>query len=131
MTDQEIIDVVKARQEGKTIQRLVLGEWIDDTSGVWDFLNYRYRVRPEKYYRPYKTPEEVFEAIKLHGGCNGSGGYVKQGNTYRYLKKFTVMENGEIVYSFSGWNSSTVRDWESIHKLVEWADGTPFGKLEE
>lgn len=68
MTDQEIIDVVKAHQNGKLIQyKGTDGIWHDCIDKpMWDF-RIDYRVKPELKYRPYKNAEELDEAIKEHG----------------------------------------------------------------
>lgn len=80
---------------------------------------------PEPIYRPYKTLEEVIEAIKEHGN------YIKDGNTVRILKKFTLMEDGSIRYKFSDYVESG-RAWEELCKRITWAaDGAPFGVKED
>jgi hypothetical protein len=60
MTDQQILDVVRAHQEGKQIQQSRLeynnGEWIDCHYGPgWNFANFSYRVKPEP-----KIPREFW-----------------------------------------------------------------------
>ena len=49
MTNQEIIDVVKAAEAGKTIQVADrhFGNWIDTSFPNWDFKGKKYRVKPE------------------------------------------------------------------------------------
>lgn len=48
MTDQEIIDVVTAHKNGKSIQMSILnGEWVDCDFPMWNFVGCRYRVKPE------------------------------------------------------------------------------------
>lgn len=128
MTPDEMIAVIQAYKDGKTIEFKYLNSREDETwhvadPPIWNFFACMYRVKEEteQRYRKYLHVDEVLQAIKKHGG------YVKEGNTYRYLKKFTVQENGEIVYSFSGWSSTSVKDWESIHERITWADGAPFG----
>lgn len=125
---KEAIKVMQAFVDGKEIECKRDGDTVWEGGMIypgwhWDTRNYR--IKPEPKYRPYKSAEEVLEAIKEHGG------YIKEGNTYRFLKKFTIQENGDIVYSFSGWGSTTVRTWEYLHDKIVWANGTPFGKLEE
>lgn len=75
MTDQEIIDVVKAHQEGKKIEfrwdprfQLKANDWVLCTEyNMWDFSIYEYRVKPEPKFRPYKNAEEFMEARRTHG----------------------------------------------------------------
>ena len=82
-----------------------------------------YRVKETEKYRAYETVEELLEDMKIHGH------YVKEGNVYRFIKKFTVCNNGEIAYTLSGWSSTSVHTWEAIHDKIVWADGTPFGRI--
>lgn len=123
---KKAIKVMQAYVDGKTIEFNPVGsdDWIEEDNPNWNYNYFNYRIKPEPHYRPFKNAEEVMEAIKQHGP------YIKENNTYRYLKKFTVMENGEIVYSFSGWSSTSVKTWNEVYSLITWADGTPFGKLE-
>ena len=132
MTIDEMIAVLQAYKEGKTIECHPISDitgWYkllnNGAKPEWNFGKYEYRIKTEPHYRPFESAEEVLEAIKEHGS------YVKEGNTYRLLKKFTAHEDGTITYTFSGWSSTTVRDWDAIHDKIVWADGTPFGKLEE
>lgn len=76
-------------------------------------------------YRPYKDAKEVLDAITAHGQ------YVKDGDTYRLLKKFTLMEDGSIRYKFSGMRDVAYIEWKQLYNRLTWADGTPFGVLEE
>ena len=70
MSDDEIIAVVQARKEGKTIQfKYIYGrqEWHDTTSNspVWNFHERQYRVKPE----PPKPRE--FWITKCNDVANG------------------------------------------------------------
>ena len=48
MKTQEMIDVLKAYQEGKTIQYVDDdSEWVDIDNPSWDFYSTNYRVKPE------------------------------------------------------------------------------------
>lgn len=121
-TTEEKIAVMQAYAEGKTIQERYLNrEWVDSQSPVWDWTMYSYRVKQESKLRKYNNAVELLEAIKEHGH------YVKEGNAYRLLKKFTICGDGEIVYTLSGWKATTTRDWDAIHDGITWADGSPFG----
>ena len=129
-TTEEKIAVMAAYKEGKKIERQVIGEqywmvWNIREEPHWNWELCDYRIKEEPKYRPYKTIEEVLEAIKNHGH------YVKDNNTYRILKKFTLLEDGDICYHFSGWTSTAVRTWDYIHDKITWADGAPFGVMEE
>lgn len=125
------IEVEMAYLDGKEIEYNRIDNdkpnWKSVSIPIWDWDSFDYRVKPEApkpKVRPYANADEIMQAIKEHGG------YVKEDNTYRYIKKFTCHETGHITYSLSGWGSTNTRDWESIHDKIVWADGTPFGVLE-
>lgn len=65
---QDKINVMQAFIEGKEIEyrHICLNNWADNKSPLWQWGRYEYRVKP--YYRPFETIDEVFEAMKLHGG---------------------------------------------------------------
>lgn len=58
MTNEQIIQVVKAHSDGKQIQLMSGCSWFDIPDPGWDFFRQEYRVKPEKKFRPWK-PEEV------------------------------------------------------------------------
>lgn len=128
MTIDEIIAVLQAYKEGKTIEFYdsSAGKWIECINPVWDFEHIKYRIKPENsiklepHYRPFESAKEVMEAIKEHGvwvktssGCRM--GISQFNNTTiwfgvaRYGRSFKVAFDG---YYFE-------------------KDGTPFGKLVE
>lgn len=133
-TTAEKIAVMQAYERGEKIictilatnKRIVAQKGKTDEVPGWNWAAFNYDIAPKLNIRAYKNAEEVLAAIKEHGG------YVKEGQTYRYLKKFTICEDGSIAYSFSGWNSTSVRVWETMYDKIVWADGAPFGvKIEE
>lgn len=70
MTNEEIIAVVKAASEGKTIEckAKVCGDtWEDIDDPNWNFDCFDYRVKTEPRYRPYKSEAEAFAEAKKHG----------------------------------------------------------------
>lgn len=66
---QDKINVMQAFIEGKEIEyrHICLNNWADNKSPLWQWGRYEYRVK-QKNYRPFETIDEVFEAMKLHGG---------------------------------------------------------------
>lgn len=65
---QDKINVMQAFIDGKEIEfrQISSYKWFDDKNPIWLWGIYEYRVKP--YYRPFETIDEVFEAMKLHGG---------------------------------------------------------------
>ena len=66
---QDKINVMQAFIEGKEIESRHVGlcEWAYTPSPLWQWGIYEYRVK-QKNYRPFETIDEVFDAMKLHGG---------------------------------------------------------------
>lgn len=122
MTTQEMVDVMKASEEGKTIQCRVsnnsFAEWKETNLPLWDWVKYVYRVKEEPKYQPFTTAEEVFEAIKAHGDWLKSsiGDYVK----VLAIHSSTI----ETFYNATSFN-------EILEQGYTFADGTAFGRLEE
>lgn len=122
MTDEEIIAVVSAKMEGKTIQicSKISGTWRDCASDPeWNFSEFNYRVKMEPRYRPFKSADEVMAAIKKHGD------WVKREGRHIRITEY----DDEFVWRGSQTIGSTYM-W-AFDNLIFANDGTPFGKLVE
>lgn len=119
MTDEEIIAVVTAHKEGKTIEVTSKGElnWEVTSNPCWDFVCFDYRIKPEPHYRPFKDAKEVMEAIKEHGD------WVVGFNILRIVE----ISKGAI---WAGAKPQP-KDFEEAFREYTFADGHPFGKLVE
>lgn len=80
MTTEEMCEIMKASTEGKSIEVRHKNDkdtdWTDITFPCWNWVDYEYRVKPEKKeptYRPYKTIEEMSEHIKKRFDENYGG----------------------------------------------------------
>ena len=72
MKVSEQIAIIKAYQDGKTIERRAFftSAWksIDNIENYqFNFSEYEYRIKQVPKYRPYKSIEEAFQAAKEHG----------------------------------------------------------------
>lgn len=72
MKVSEQISIIKAYEDGKTIERRAFftSAWksIDNIENYqFNFSEYEYRIKPEDKYRPYESVEEAFQAAKEHG----------------------------------------------------------------
>lgn len=70
MTDQEIIAVIQAHIDGKSIRKCLHDSelWVDVSNPLWDFVNGDYRVKPE----PPTLP--TFDEVELAIRANNMGG---------------------------------------------------------
>ena len=72
MKVSEQIAIMKAYEDGKTIERTIRdeSEWksLEYVENYpFDFSYYEYRIKPEDKYRPYESLEEAFNEAKKHG----------------------------------------------------------------
>ena len=72
MKVSEQIAIIKAYQDGKTIERRAFftSEWksIDNIENYqFNFSEYEYRIKQVPKYRPYDSVDEVFNEAKKHG----------------------------------------------------------------
>ena len=60
-TTKEKIEVMKAYEEGKTIEHKNKDgdKWFEVSTPSWNWRDYDYRVKEEPKYRPYKDTEEM------------------------------------------------------------------------
>lgn len=126
---QRLMPIFQAMAEGRTIQFAANGNsWTDidgDEEGL--FLDtliatpQRYRIKPEPKYRPFKDAEECWQEMQKHQPfgwvkCKGDGS----------LGLITLIINEESIYINSIGSNS-----ERTMREFTFADGTPFGILEE
>lgn len=66
MTTQEKIEVMKAYEDGKTIQSYDIEQdkWVNCHNPTWNWLGFDYRIKPESKYRPYKDTDEMIADFK-------------------------------------------------------------------
>ena len=119
---KQLLPIIKAYAEGKTIQFLNGGKWYD----VYDTDFYQspdvYRIKPEPKYRPFKNQEECWKEMHKHHDF----GWVKFCSSICFIQNISS-------------NGITVIDCEEICSLgfegcfanMKFADGTPFGIKEE
>lgn len=120
----ELLPIIKAFSEGKVIQVEQKNGWVDaDWANVSfdDYPSYKYRIKPEPKYRPFKDAEECLKEMLKHQPfgwvkCKGDGS----------LGLITLIINEESIYINSIGSNS-----ERTMREFTFADGTPFGILEE
>ena len=112
-----MIAVMKAAQEGKTIQwaNAEENDWEDCPHPSWDWANFDYRVKPEPKVRPYENAKEFVEAMREHGPM-----FTNDGKTFHLPFKACYDRCDSL--SFEGWIS-----YISLSESYKWQDGTPCG----
>ena len=120
----EHIKVMQAFVDGKAIEERRISfdhtEWIDNNNPEWRWDKFDYRIKPEPKYRPFKDAEECWKEMQKH-------------------QPFGWLSNGELLF-----NIISIGAGITIHNCISncgysfksavsltFADGTPFGVLEE
>lgn len=121
---KELLPIIKAFAEGKVIQVKDNNVWKDvDNNHNCVFLpdSYEYRIKPESKYRPFKGAEECWKEMLKHQPF----GWVKCKEDGS-LGLITLIINEASIY-VNGIGSNSERTMRGF----TFADGTPFGILEE
>ena len=125
-------ELYSALAEGKTIQVLIKDdEWkdikIDELKHLQDY--YKYRIKPEPKYRPFKSLEECWEEMLKHQPF----GFVKS-KVKGYFHHIGLVqwssELEDVMITFAT-SEQLARSSRSLFEDFIFADGTPFGIKEE
>lgn len=118
---KELLPIIKAYAEGRTIQYYYEGEgWIDVTPNeVADFSDNpsKYRIKTGPTYRPFKTKAECWQEMQKHQPF----GWVKS-KFLKHFKYVVQITDNSCVFSHSFGNT-----FDDMYKEYTFADGTPFG----
>ena len=67
---KELMPIIQAFAEGKTIQYydslIDIADWEDCENPNFENLTYKFRIKPETTYRPFKDAEECWQEMKKH-----------------------------------------------------------------
>lgn len=117
---KELLPVIQAFAEGKTIQVKVTDNRWYDWKNKTDELNFEsghqnYRIKSEPKYRPFKTQEECWNEMLKHQPF----GWIKNecGNIFNIIAIFkeSIKLNERDTY------------YSELFKQFKFIDGTPFG----
>lgn len=120
---KELLPIVKAFAEGRTIQLFGRDGWTDlDKNFIFD-INYRYRIKPETKYRPFANEEECWRVMQKHQPF----GWVKDKEDGAYVMVTKVSDGRDDMAINGNYN------WrlDGLFEYFTFADGTPFGIREE
>ena len=113
---KELLPIIQAFAEGKTVQFLDGGKWADVYETDFHESPVKYRIKPEPKYRPFKSQEECWQEMSKHQPF----GWVKSTlfKDLALVKKVTTLYveiNRDII------------DYKDTLEKFTFADGTPFG----
>ena len=67
---KELMPIIQAFAEGKTIQYydslIDIADWEDCENPNFENLTYKFRIKPEPTYRPFKDAEECWQEMLKH-----------------------------------------------------------------
>ena len=124
---KELMPIIQAFAEGKTIQYydslIDIADWEDCENPNFENLTYKFRIKPETTYRPFKDAEECWQEMQKHQPF----GWVKDKKDGHHAL-ITAVDDDTCGMSLNGnaaWSLSGIMD------LFTFADGVPFGVKEE
>ena len=128
MTREEVkkmLPIMQAYAEGRTIQFLDGGKWLDLCESDFYESPERYRIKPEPKYRPFKTNEECWNEMQNHQPF----GWLKskKNGRLRCIGEVSWSDEFETVHIALSTCESLSRSANSMFDEYTFADGTPFG----
>ena len=116
---KELLPIIQAFAEGKTIQFKTKDRpWFDLLDNNLEMREvFKYRIKPESKYRPFKTQKECWQEMHKHLDF----GWVRLKINSNLYHIDTVGGNNLIYVD------NTYKGFKSIFQSFEFTDGTPFG----
>ena len=118
---KELLPIIKAYAEGRTVQYYYEGEgWVDvKPNEVADFSDNpsKYRIKTGPKYRPFKNQNECWEEMQKHKPFGWIKDIISNHNVIHIQKEGITTHNGTSNVNFSFRNAFNMK----------FADGTPFG----
>ena len=122
---KEILPIIQAFAEGKTIEyRGLGGEWKAAHTPTWSSHLF-YRIKPEPRYRPFKTQEECWQEMQKHQPF----GWLKskKNGSFCCIGEVSWSDAFRDVHITYSTNESLAHSTISVFNEYTFADGTPFG----
>ena len=121
---KELLPIIQAFAEGKTIQLFTNGIWEGAENPSFEELS-RYRIKPEPKYRPFKTKEECWNEMLKHQPF----GWIIRDSDKEYINIVAVSDDkpdNDLAVSIGLYSDLYLR-FENLFKAYKFTDGTPFG----
>ena len=118
---KELLPIMEAYSEGKTIQIWDESKWVDLNEASFGASPDKYRIKPEPKYRPFKNREECWQEMHNHSDF-GWLTRIDTGN-FEHIKS-VCQETIEFIVT-------NAYLYEDAFKYYKFPDGTPFGIKED
>ena len=117
---KELMPIIQAFAEGKTIQYydtlIDIADWEDCENPDFENLTYKFRIKPEPTYRPFKGAEECWQEMQKHQPF----GWVKS----TLFKDFDLVQRVTTLYVEI---NREIIDYKDALDKFTFADDTNFG----
>ena len=117
---KEMLPIIQAWAEGKTIQVKEHGRWVELCIDDFNLCPDMYRIKPEPKYRPFKTQEECWQEMHQHPDF----GWVLAKDS-KIMYHICVVGIGYVLID------SMSPIFSEAFAEYKFTDGTPFGIREE
>lgn len=119
---KELLPIIQAFSEGKTIQVKENGKWTNVYITDFKRSHDEYRIKPEPKYRPFRSREECWQEMNNHSDF----GWLTRIDTGNFEHINTVCQE-KIRFAVS----IEYYRYEDAFKYYKFPDGTPFGIKED
>ena len=126
---KELLPIIQAYVEGKTVQYEFYTDIWKDIKEPSFRSDVKYRIKPEQKYRPFKTKEECWQEMMKHQPF----GWLKskKDGRFRCIGEVSWSDEFETVCIALSTSESLSRSADSVFEEYTFADGAPFGVMEE
>lgn len=123
---KELLPIIQAFAEGRTIQLFGRDGWTDLYKDFIFDISYRYRIKPEPKYRPFKDADECWQEMLKHEPFGWVRNKFNHNGVIATIICLDSRKEFRIHTNFNHGNTSE----DMINSFI-FADGAPFGILEE
>ena len=129
---KELLPIIQAFAAGKQIQDSIdCVRWFDtdEINLEYEGQKIKHRIKPEPKYRPFKTKEECWNEMQNHQPF----GWLKskKNGRLRCIGEVSWSDEFETVHIALSTSESLSRSANSMFDEYTFADGAPFGVMEE
>ena len=120
---KELLPIIQAFAEGKTVQFLDGGKWADVYETDFHESPVKYRIKPESKYRPFESAQECIEEMMKHEPF----GWVKDKPEFGYKCSTITSVFTSLIKRDEAWYGP-----KEMFQYSTFLDGYPFGiKVED